>query len=132
MGKSKLGAKSVMARTRQGRKWHAQATTVVANSEEISGKQPIVVFLSDAMSDADFKKNQIPIIMAFAAQGKKARADIELLERKNKDVMLFCDNPECISVGLDKQVWICCCKDCEVILCYECRDWTCTVAFANL
>jgi hypothetical protein len=41
--------------------------------------------------------------MAIAAQNKKERAEGELLERQNKDLMLFCDNPECISGGLDNK-----------------------------
>jgi hypothetical protein len=45
--------------------------------------------------------------MTIVAQGKKERTAEKLLERENRDVMLFCDNPECISGGLDKQVWIC-------------------------
>jgi hypothetical protein len=68
--------------------------------------------MRDAMNDGDFKKTQFPIMMAIAAQGKKERAREELLERQSKNVMLFCDNPECISLSLDnKQVWICCCKN---------------------
>jgi hypothetical protein len=59
------------------------------------------------MSDVDFKRTQLPIMMAIAAQGKKEKAREELQERQNEDVMLFCDNPECISLGLDnKQMWI--------------------------
>jgi polysaccharide deacetylase 2 family uncharacterized protein YibQ len=40
------------------------------------------------MSDADFKKTQLPIMMAIAAQGKKEKAREKLLEQQNKDVML--------------------------------------------
>jgi hypothetical protein len=59
------------------------------------------------MIGADFKKTQLPIMMAIAAQGKKEKAREELLERQNKDVMVLCYNPECISLGLDnKQVWM--------------------------
>jgi hypothetical protein len=35
------------------------------------------------MSDVDFKKTQLPIIIAIAAQGKNERAEEELLERQN-------------------------------------------------
>jgi hypothetical protein len=39
-------------------------------------------------------------MMAIAAQGKKERAEEELLERqKDMDEMQFCDNPECLSVS---------------------------------
>jgi hypothetical protein len=61
-----MRAKSV--KNNGGRKWHKlRQWWQIAG---ISGKPAIVVFSSDAMSDADFKKNSSGLPASFA-QGRK-------------------------------------------------------------